>query len=104
MVVIPFPGSRNPVPSPASGSCKPLGVTVEAALKVHGAIVDGLRSGAFDSHTSGFHIALTDMLSEMFGHSGVSWAEMQFEIVFGVDPYTFTDHMAAYRPGGSRAS
>ncbi|MBK8907353.1 MAG: hypothetical protein IPM60_05470 [Rhodospirillales bacterium] len=113
MVVIPFPGSSQGRPSPrprgpaaasAPAMSKPLGVTVEAALKVHAAIVDGLRSGVLQDRAAGAPMALTDLLCEQFGHGGISWAEMQFEIIYGVDPYTFSEHLAAYRPGGTRVS
>lgn len=104
MAVITFPGPRRPAPPSAPAMSKPLGVTVEAALKVHAAIVNGLRSGALQDRGSGIPVALTNLLCEQFGHGGISWAEMQFEIIYGVDPYTFSEHLAAYRPGGTRVS
>jgi hypothetical protein len=101
MVVIRFPRSRRrPLRPPPPGN--PLGVTVEAALKVHSAIVNGLRLGDFDDHPSGPQLALSEALADLFGPGGVAWAEVQFEILYGVDPYTFSDHIATYRPGGPR--
>ncbi len=40
---------------------------------------------------------LTFALVHNFGLELVEWAELQFQEVYGVHPFTFIDHVASYR-------
>ena len=75
----------------------PLNDTIEAAVQVHDLILTGLRSGIFREYPDSLTTLLPVTLTKMFGEDLGYLAEIQFKQVYGVDPYTFIDHIASYQ-------
>jgi len=95
VTVIKFPGGGRP-PSPEATEVR-LGEAIETAAEVHDLIMEGLRCPCFAENAAGLKAVLPAALSDLFGPEYVDWAEAQFELIYGVDPYAFIDHLVAYR-------
>lgn len=98
VTVIEFPGGgRRPPPEPPE---ERLGEALETAVEVHDLIIEGLRCHTFSENPGGLKAILPAALSDLFGPEYVQWAETQFEMIYAVDPYTFIDHVTAYKENG----
>lgn len=95
MTVIKFPGGGRE-PPPDSSEAR-LGNAIETAVEVHDLIIEGFRCPCFAENCEGLKAVLPAALSDLFGPEYVAWAECQFELIYGVDPYAFIDHLASYR-------
>jgi hypothetical protein len=95
MNVIKFPG-RSGEP-PKSVDPGPLSETIEAAAEVHGLILEALRCAAFRDRPEALKAVLPGALGDLFGPDFIEWAQMQFEMIYGVDPSTFIDHLSSYQ-------
>ncbi len=95
VTVIKFPGGGHP--SPPEPPEERLGDTIDTALEVHDLILEGLRCHCFSENPGGLKAILPAALSDLFGPEYIQWAETQFELIYGVDPYTFIDHLIAYK-------
>ncbi len=98
VTVIKFPGGGDrPPPEPPDAR---LGDAVDTAVEVHDLIIEGLRCHSFADNPGGLKAILPAALSDLFGPQYLEWAETQFETIYAVDPYTFIDHLIAYKEGG----
>jgi len=98
VTVIKFPGGgRRPPPEPPEVR---LGYAIDTAVEVHDLIIEGLRCHSFFENPDGLKAILPAALSDLFGPEYVAWAETQFEVIYTVDPYTFIDHLIAYKKKG----
>ncbi len=70
---------------------------MDTAFEVHRMIYNGLQMEPFREHPGALGSVLTVALTKEFGPDLVHWAEQQFELVYGTDPYTFIDHVTSYR-------
>jgi len=95
VTVIKFPGGGRP-PPPEMKEIH-LGEAIETAAEIHDLIIEGLRCPCFAENSAGLKAVMPAALSDLFGPEYVDWAETQFDLIYGVDPYTFIDHLAAYR-------
>lgn len=77
-----------------SAGCCPLTETMAAALVVHNLIIEGLHEGTLSCANPA--AALQGAVLDVFGLDFAHWAEFQFEVVYGTDPYTFLTHILAH--------
>lgn len=95
MTVIDFPTLREPVSQPPSG--QDFGDALEAAFDVHRMIFNAMNMGELRDSPGAIGPVLLFAMSHHFGPDLVTWAEQQFEAVYGVDARTFIDHVTSYR-------
>jgi len=95
VTIIQFPsGGRRPPPEPPE---QRLGDTIDTAVEVHDLIIEGLRCHCFQANPEALKTILPAALSDLLGPEYVQWAETQFELIYAVNPYTFIDHLIAYK-------
>jgi hypothetical protein len=71
--------------------------TLVVALDIHEMIVNGVASEVASEHPDAMVNLLQVMLARTYGADAVQWAEVQFELVYAVNPYTFLDHVLSFR-------
>ncbi len=95
MTVIQFPNQAKPTleevfePDPHG--------TIDTAFEVHRMIFNGLRMDALRDHPDILSTLLAVSITKHFGRDWSHWVELQFERVYGVDPYTFFERVSSYR-------
>ena len=77
----------------------PLNDTIEAAVQVHDLILAGLRSDILREHPDTLATLLPVAFAKRFGPDGADLAELQFQRVYRVDPYTFIDRAMEHCKG-----
>jgi hypothetical protein len=70
---------------------------LRVAFEIHDMIVNGVCSEAAREHPDAMVNLLQVMLARTYGADAVQWAEVQFELVYAVNPYTFLDHVLSFR-------
>lgn len=95
MTVIQFPNQAEPLPEEAFEP-DPHSI-IDVAFEIHSMIFNGLQMEELRDHPDILSTLLAASLTKRFGPDWSQWAELQFEHVYGVDPYTFIDHISAYR-------
>lgn len=102
VTVIKFPGGggRPPPEPPDQATDERLGDAIETAVEVHDLIIEGLRCHSFSDNPGGLKAILPAALGDLFGPEYVEWAETRFEMIYGVDPYAFIDHVMSYKEDG----
>ena len=95
MTVIQFPNQAKPTPEEVFEP-DPLS-TIDVAFEVHRMIFNGLRMESLRDHLDIFNTLLAVSIAKHFGPDWSHWVELQFEHVYGMDPYTFIEHVSSYR-------
>lgn len=72
----------------------PYNDTVEAAVTIHGLVLDGLGSEHFAAHPDKLKAILREAIGDVFGADMVAWAEQQFTQIYECDPYAFIDRLS----------
>ncbi len=100
MTVIDFPSGRSRAAAARGAEHDPAPElpddVFEVAVAVHQLIVQALRCEHFASNPEYLKGALEGAIGDLFGRGRERLAEAKFELVYGIDPYTFVDHAAAY--------
>jgi hypothetical protein len=92
MNVIEFPEPKQPAPAEMNR----LGDGLETAFEIHRMIFNAMGIEGLRENPGALGSVLLFAMSQYFGPDLVRWAEMQFENVYGIDPYTFINHVSAY--------
>lgn len=94
MSVIQFPEAkrpRRPLHKSATGD------TLGTALEVHQMLLNCLHMEPLRDHPGGEGSVLAFAPTQQFGPDTAYWAELQFEAVYGVDPFAFVNRVTAYQ-------
>ena len=95
MNVIQFP--NQPEPAPEQVFEPDPHNTLDAAFEVHRMIYNGLKMEELRDHPDILSTLLSVSIAKHYGHEWCQWAELQFEHVYGADPYSFIEHVSSYR-------
>lgn len=95
MTAIHSPNSTDPVAEKAFEQDP--NTTLDVAFNIHEMIFRGLSMEELRDHPDVLGPLVVASLAREYGPDWSSWAMQQFEHVYGVDPYTFIEHVSSYR-------